>query len=85
MYKTSIFLSSIESVKNFVTLTSKYDFPINLVTDKYIIDAKSIMGIFSLDLSKPLKLEVEDDGSAEVKDFIGNLNEFKHDKVAVKI
>ncbi|HCR43542.1 MAG TPA: HPr family phosphocarrier protein, partial [Ruminococcaceae bacterium] len=45
MYKTSIFLSSIESVKKFVTLSSKYDFPVNLVTDKYMIDAKSIMGI----------------------------------------
>ena len=85
MYTTSVFLSSIESVKNFVTLASRYNFPINLVTDKYIIDAKSIMGIFSLDLSKPLKLEVEDDGSAEVRNFIENLSEFKSEKVPVKI
>ncbi len=84
MYKTSIFLSSIESVKKFVTLSSKYDFPVNLVTDKYMIDAKSIMGIFSLDLSKPLTLEVEDDGSAEVNDFIESLEAFKYDKVAVE-
>jgi phosphotransferase system HPr-like phosphotransfer protein len=84
MYKTSIFLSSIESVKKFVTLSSKYDFPVNLVTDKYMIDAKSIMGIFSLDLSKPLTLEVEDDGSAEVNDFIESLETFKYDKVAVE-
>ena len=60
-------LSSIEAVKKFVTLTNRYDFPINLTTDKYKIDAKSIMGVFSLDLSKPVTIQVESD---DPQDFL---------------
>ncbi len=77
MYSTSITLSSIEAVKKFVTLTNSYDFPINLTTDKYKIDAKSIMGVFSLDLSKPVDLEVESDHAAE---FIEQLKQFQTEK-----
>ena len=58
MVRENIMLSSIESVKKFVAITNKYDFQINLTTDKYKIDAKSIMGIFSLDLSKPIDLNI---------------------------
>lgn len=74
MYSTSIMLSSIEAVKKFVTLTNSYNFPINLATDKYKIDAKSIMGVFSLDLSKPLRIEVESDDADE---FISQLGQFR--------
>ena len=74
MYTTTIMLSSIEAVKKFVTLTNRYDFPINLTTDKYKIDAKSIMGVFSLDLSKPVTLEVESDAAAE---FLAEIEQFK--------
>ncbi|WP_411678204.1 HPr family phosphocarrier protein [Caproicibacter sp.] len=81
MYTTSILLSSIEAVKKFVTLTNSYNFPINLATDKYMIDAKSIMGIFSLDLSKPLKIEVD---SNNADDFIRQLQQFQCDPVPIK-
>lgn len=74
MYTTSILLSSIEAVKQFVKLTNRYNFPITLCNDQYNIDAKSIMGIFSLDLSKPLKLEVE---SENADDFIEQIQPFK--------
>lgn len=74
MYTTSIVLSSIEAVKKFVTLTNSYTFPINLTTDKYKIDAKSIMGVFSMDLSQPVTIEVPSD---EGKDFIAQLEQFK--------
>jgi phosphocarrier protein HPr len=73
MYSTTIQLSSIEAVKKFVTLTNSYDFPINLTTDKYKIDAKSIMGVFSLDLSKPVEIVVESDNA---DDFIAQLEPF---------
>lgn len=81
MYTTSILLSSIEAVKKFVTLTNSYNFPINLATDKYNIDAKSIMGIFSLDLSKPLKIEIDSNGA---DDFIKQLQQFQCDPVPMK-
>jgi phosphotransferase system HPr (HPr) family protein len=69
-------LSSIEAVKKFVTLTNQYDFEINLATDRYKIDAKSIMGVFSLDLSKPVTIEVNtsDEGAAE---FLEQIKQFE--------
>ncbi len=67
MYSTTISLSSIETVKKFVNIANKYDFQILLHSDKYIINGKSIMGIFSLDLSKPVRLEVEEECSEEFK------------------
>lgn len=86
MYTSSIILSSIEAVKKFVTLTNNYNFPINLATEKYRIDAKSIMGIFSLDLSKPLQIEVDDSKTSggDAEEFIRQLQQFQCEKVASK-
>ena len=86
MYTSSIILSSIEAVKKFVTLTNNYNFPISLATDKYKIDAKSIMGIFSLDLSKPLRIEVDDSkaGEGQAEEFIRQLQQFQRANVASK-
>jgi phosphocarrier protein HPr len=57
MVSENILLNTINDVKNFVNIVSKYDFEVDLTSGRYVIDAKSIMGIFSLDLSKPIKLE----------------------------
>ena len=54
----NIRLSTIEEVRNFVNIVSKYDYEIDLKSGRYVVDAKSIMGIFSLDLSKPIDLNV---------------------------
>lgn len=62
MKSITISLDSIEKVKSFVNLISRYDFDFDLVSGRYIIDAKSIMGIFSLDLSKPIDLNIHSDG-----------------------
>ena len=51
-------INSVEKVKAFVQITSRVDFEADLVSGKYVVDAKSIMGIFSLDLSKPIELKV---------------------------
>lgn len=73
IFKESILLPDIESIKKFVAFANEYDFPIILVSDKYIINGKSIMGIFGLDLSKPLELrvcsEVNDDFKEKVLEF----------------
>ncbi len=61
MKTATIMLSSIEDVKNFVNLVSKCDFDVDLVSGRYVVDAKSIMGIFSLDLSKPIEMQVHSD------------------------
>ena len=53
----NIILNSINDVKELVHIVSKYDFDIDLTSGRYVVDAKSIMGIFSLNLSKPIKVE----------------------------
>ena len=70
----NLLLNSINDVKDFVNSVSKYDFDVDLTSGRYVVDAKSIMGIFSLDLSKPIKVEVHSDNCEaflnEVKRFI---------------
>ena len=57
-------LNSIDKVKSFVNDITKFDYDFDLVSGRYVIDAKSIMGIFSLDLSKPIDLNIHADGAA---------------------
>ena len=56
MTTTTVRLSQIDDVKNFVNIIMRFDFDIDLKSGRYAVDAKSIMGIFSLDLSKPIEL-----------------------------
>ena len=69
MEEIKVKLGSIGAVKEFVALTNSYPFDIDLVSGRYAVDAKSIMGIFSLDLSKALTLVVHADG-AESEPFL---------------
>ena len=62
MFDTYILLETIESVKKFVAIISKYDADFELMSGKYIINAKSILGIFSIDLSKPVLLRINAEG-----------------------
>lgn len=62
----NILLSSINDVKTFVNIVGKYEYDIDLTSGRYIVDAKSIMGIFSLDLSKPIKIEIHSDGAEDL-------------------
>ncbi|MCL2085163.1 MAG: HPr family phosphocarrier protein [Oscillospiraceae bacterium] len=69
-------LASISDVKSFVNAACLQPFDIDIVSGRYIIDAKSIMGIFSVDLSKPIRVEVhgtDEDGQTfceAIKEFI---------------
>ena len=63
MKTVKISLNSIDKVKSFVNDITKFDYDFDLVSGRYVIDAKSIMGIFSLDLSKPIDLNIHADGS----------------------
>ena len=65
MKTLQISLNSIDKVKNFVNDINRFDCDFDLVSGRYVIDAKSIMGIFSLDLSKPLTLNVHIDEDTE--------------------
>ncbi len=61
MNTVKISLNSIDKVKSFVNEITKFDSDFDLVSGRYVIDAKSIMGIFSLDLSKPIDLNIHAD------------------------
>ena len=58
MKTVKISLGSIDKVKSFNTAITRFDNVFDLVSGRYVIDAKSIMGIFSLDLSKPIDLNI---------------------------
>ena len=75
MREVFVLINTIEKVKQFVQSVSSYEGDLDLSTGRYIIDAKSIMGIFSLDISSPLKLIIHNDETAdgliaELKDYI---------------
>ena len=65
MKTVHISLNSIDKVKAFVNDITKFDNDFDLVSGRYVIDAKSIMGIFSLDLSKPIELNIHSEGNVD--------------------
>lgn len=71
MTKATVSLQTINDVKEFVTIVMHYDFDIDLVSGRYAVDAKSIMGIFSLDLSKPIALNAHTDDADKLLQDIG--------------
>lgn len=62
-------LNNINDVKNFVTIMQSIPEETILKSGKYVVDAKSIMGVFSLDLSKPITLEIEPSLATTVSDM----------------
>ena len=71
MKTVTINLGSIDKVKSFVNDITKFDSDFDLVSGRYVIDTKSIMGIFSLDLSKPINLNIHgDEDNAEIMEVI---------------
>ena len=74
MKTVRISLNSIDKVKAFVNEVTKFDAEFDLVSGRYVIDAKSIMGIFSLDLSKPIDLNIHNENN--VDDILSKLDPF---------
>ena len=66
MKSIQISLQMASSVKEFVNIVQKYAFEIDLRCDRYVVDAKSILGIFSLELSKPINVEIHSDDCEEL-------------------
>ena len=70
MKTVNIKLPLAENVKTFVNVVSRYPFDMDLRAGRYVVDAKSILGILSLDLAKPITLEVYADDCAALMDEI---------------
>lgn len=73
MKREQIMLKTINDVKAFVNSVAKYDFDVDLLSGRYAVDAKSIMGIFSLDLSKTITMEIHSD---DCQDFLNEIKPF---------
>lgn len=66
-------LNTINEVKEFVNIVLQCPYDVDLVSGRYIIDAKSLMGIFSLDLTRPIDLEADID-SDDVEDLLKKID-----------
>ena len=73
MKTVNVLLGTINDVKDFVSIVSKYEFDVDLVSGRYAVDAKSIMGIFSLDLSKPIRVDIH---SGDASEFLAEVKRF---------
>ena len=69
MKETYIRLNTINDVRRLVSVVEKYPFSVDLSEGRYIVDAKSLMGIFSLDLLRPIKLIAERDDPQMFEDL----------------
>ena len=75
MITVSILLDSVEKIQRFVSIISKYSCDFDIESGHSCIDAKSLVGLFSLDISKPLRLTINDDGTL-IEDILRDIQEF---------
>ncbi|MDI9498439.1 MAG: HPr family phosphocarrier protein [Bacillota bacterium] len=73
MTTLSILLQSIDDVKNFVRIVNDYNYDVDLISGRYVVDGKSIMGIFSLDLASPIEVQIH---AEEASDLTADLRPF---------
>ena len=71
MIETVVLLDSLEAVKEFNSAVLGNPGDVTLFSGRYIIDGKSIMGILSMDLSKPIKVEIDDPVNKDVLNVVG--------------
>lgn len=76
MKQVSVKLNESTLIKAFVNIINKYPFEMDLKSGRYIVDAKSILGIFSLDLSKNIDLEIHSDNENEINKLLEDIKDF---------
>ena len=77
MKSVNIKLSLAENVKSFVNVVNRYPYDVDLRAGRHVVDAKSLLGIFSLDLSKPIALEIYND---DCEDLVKDIQQFTSEK-----
>ena len=75
--RVTVNLNSIIKVNKFVNEMSKFESDIDIISGRYICDSKSVMGVLSYDLSKPVDIMIHSDNYEEVERFNEVLEEFK--------
>ena len=76
MTTVNVALNSMDRVRGFNTIISESEYECDLVLGRYVIDAKSVMGIFSLDLSKPLQLVIHNRDEDDISALLGSIEQY---------
>lgn len=76
MIEKKIKLETIEDVKKFVTAATEANFDADLTADRFVVDAKSILGIFSLNLANVITLHMYTEDSADAQRFLKKIQTF---------
>lgn len=74
MVTIKVKLNGINDIKSFCNKASAQSFDIDVVSGRYIVDAKSIMGMFSLDLSRPVEVTIQAEKS-ECESFLTEIDD----------
>ena len=69
-------LNEFDKIKRFLSEVTKFSSDIDIIRDRYVIDAKSSMGIFTIDLSKPVTVQIHSDDAKETIRFIETMKQF---------
>ncbi len=69
-------LKDLEDVKHFVTATTLAPYDVDLRSDRFVVDGKSILGIFSLNLAHPITLNVHTETEEEAAEFLSSIKDF---------
>lgn len=72
-----VLINTIEKVKKFINITSVFTCDVDVEQSKYKIDGKSLMGVFSLDLTKPIMVRITSDNEFESRKFVELMEEFR--------
>lgn len=75
--KLTIDLSNLEKVKRFTNVITTFESDIDILRGRYVLDAKSIMGLFTISLLEPVDIEIHSDDEDEIVRFNEIMNEFK--------
>ena len=75
--KVTILLKNMDNVENFVKITNKFNFDIDVIGGKRIVNGKSVLGLLTLDLTSPLSVILNTNKSNEINEFINLINDFK--------
>ena len=76
----TIDLGTISKVKQFVHIVEEFESEIDVISCRYVVDAKSIMGLFSLNILEPLIVRINSENEEEIKSFNRVMEEFKYEK-----
>ena len=76
MNRTTVVLNEISAIKKFNNEVEKFESDIDLIKGRYVIDAKSLIGLFTLDLSTPVDIVIHSENEDEIKRFYEAMKEF---------